>query len=144
MYINRLIEPKLQKSVENFPVTAVLGARQTGKTTLVQKYISHIGNAIYLDLERPSHRNRLTEPELFFEANRGHLICLDEIQLMSDIFPVIRSVIDDHNLNLKLLITGSASPELLRQSSETLAGRIAFLFLSGFVLPEIKNIVSLH
>ncbi len=144
MYINRLIESKLQKSVENFPVTAVLGARQTGKTTLVQKYISHIGNAIYLDLERPSHRNHLTEPELFFEANRDHLICLDEIQLMPDIFPVIRSMVDDHNLNLKLLITGSASPELLRQSSETLAGRIAFLFLSGFVLPEIGNIVSLN
>ncbi len=144
MYINRLIEPKLQKSLENFPVTAVLGARQTGKTTLVQKYISHIDNAIYLDLERPSHRNRLTEPELFFEANRDHLICLDEIQLMPDIFHVIRSMVDDPNLNLKLLITGSASPELLRQSSETLAGRIAFLFLSGFILPEIENIVSLN
>ena len=144
MYINRLIENKLNRSVKNFPVTAVLGARQTGKTTLVKNLINQIDNAIYLDLERPSDINKLSDPELFFVANKNHLICLDEIQLMPDIFPVIRSVVDDQNLKLKFLITGSASPNLLRQSSESLAGRIAFHFLSGFVLPEIENLIDLN
>ncbi len=114
MYINRFIENKLEQSIENFPVTAVLGARQTGKTTLVKKIISRIDNAIYLDLERPSDRNKLADSELFFAANGNHLICLDEIQLMPELFAVIRSMVDDKTLNLKFLITGSASPGLLR------------------------------
>ena len=144
MYINRSIENNLEQSIENFPVSAVLGARQTGKTTLVKKIISRIDNAIYLDLERPSDRNKLADSELFFAANSNHLICLDEIQLMPELFAVIRSMVDDKTLNLKFLITGSASPGLLRQSSETLAGRIAFLFLSGSLFTEVEPYVNLN
>lgn len=144
MYIPRFVKNRLKQYIEIFPVTAILGARQTGKTTLVKEFISGIENAVYLDIERPSDRNRLADAELFFSSNKNRMICLDEIQLMPEIFPVIRSVADDKALNLKFLITGSASPELLRQSSETLAGRIGFIFLPSFIFPEIEKVTDLN
>ncbi|RLD63130.1 MAG: hypothetical protein DRJ01_04590 [Bacteroidetes bacterium] len=139
MYLKRQISAKIKKSLSLTPATAILGARQTGKTTFVKHLLKNYKSAFYLDLEKPSDRNMLNEAEHFFMINNNKLICLDEIQLVPDLFPVIRSIIDDDDYNIKFLVTGSASPNLLRQSSESLAGRIAYFELSPFLLQEISE-----
>jgi hypothetical protein len=121
----------------DFPAVAILGPRQCGKTTLARAVTAEINNCIYLDLERPSDRNKLHEPELFFRENQSRLVCLDEIQRIPEIFTVLRSVIDSSDRNGQFLILGSASPDLIRQSSESLAGRIAYIELPPFVPTEV-------
>ena len=120
------------------PVVAILGPRQCGKSTLA-KYFLEARNAIYLDLQNRVDRNKLNEPELFIEQHRDKLICLDEIQLLPDFFSFLRSEVDADRRPGRFLILGSASRDLIRQSSETLAGRIAFLSLSPFLLDEIEG-----
>lgn len=85
----------------------------------------------------------LEDPENFFRVFNNRIICLDEIQLVPDIFPVMRSIIDDEEFDIKFLITGSASPHLLRQSSETLAGRITYFYLTPITLNEVDDTISL-
>ena len=92
---------------------------------------------VYLDLEKPSDRNKIQEPELFLRMNRDKLVCLDEIQRVPDLFEVLRSIIDERDRNGQFLILGSASPDLIRQKSETLAGRIGYLELTPFVFAEV-------
>jgi predicted AAA+ superfamily ATPase len=111
-----------------------------GKTTLARGL--EIGKPIhYLDLERPSDIAKLTDPELYLGKFADHLVILDEIQRLPDLFPVLRSLVDERRRAGEacgqFLILGSASPELLRQSSETLAGRISYLELSPFNLTEL-------
>lgn len=146
-YIKRQIEPELRECLFDFPATAVLGPRQCGKTTLAQKIIADKPTALYLDLERHADLAKLQEPELFFAQHRGKLICLDEVQRLPDIFPLLRSIIDSHAGNGHFLLLGSASRELIRQSSETLAGRIAYLELTPLLYQEIaksEKIISLQ
>jgi hypothetical protein len=142
-YINRASESALKKALNQAPVVAILGARQCGKSTLARTYLSsqRVPN-IFLDLQDRSDRNKLNEPELFFERHRDTLVCLDEIQLAPDLFSVLRVEIDKHRRPGRFLILGSASRDLLRQSTETLAGRIAFLELTPFLLSEVANVVS--
>jgi len=90
-------------------------------------------------LERPSDLAKLQDPEAFFRLQRGRLVCLDEVQRAPEIFPVLRSILDETGKNGQLLVLGSASPELLRQSSETLAGRISYLELAPFSLSEVGD-----
>lgn len=142
MFVQREIEEKVRKSLNNSPVTAILGPRQCGKTTLIKKISNDFPDSIYLDLEKPSDKIQLTDAETFFKMHPDKLICIDEIQMLPDIFPVIRSIADDKSMNIRFIITGSASPELLRQSSESLAGRIMYFELSPFLLTEIENIIS--
>jgi len=131
----------LQKEIiyhfDDYPVIAIVGARQVGKSTLAKSIISNYDNAIYLDAERPSHRQLLDDAEQFFELNHDKLICIDEVQNIPDIFSVIRSIVDD-NKSIKFLILGSASPEVLQQS-ESLAGRIAYFELPALQISELKN-----
>lgn len=143
MHIKRNITARIDGSMKTSQVTAILGARQVGKTTLSKALISKIPDALYIDLEKPSDRDMLTDPENFFRVFNNRIICLDEIQLLPDIFPVMRSVIDDEEFDIKFLITGSASPQLLRQSSETLAGRITYFNLSPIALYELDDTFSL-
>ena len=142
-YLTRKLESELSERLGVMPAVAILGPRQAGKSTLAKKFLSGIENSIYLDLERPSDLNKLRDPEAFFQVNRGRLVCLDEIQRSPDLFPVLRSIIDEEQRNGQLLILGSASRSLLRQSSETLAGRISYLELSPFLLSEITEPFSL-
>ncbi len=93
----------------------------------------------YLDLELPSHRNKLRDAESFLRANAARLVCLDEIQRAPELFPLLRGLCDEDRRPGRFLVLGSASPELLRQSSESLAGRIAYLDLTPFLLTEIDN-----
>ena len=139
IFIDRLLQEKISASLAAFPAVAILGPRQCGKSTLAQQILRHRDESVYLDLERPSDLQKLTEPELFLGGHRNRLVCLDEIQRMPDIFPVLRSEIDAHRVNGRFLILGSASPELIRQSAESLAGRIAYLELTALLFREVAT-----
>jgi uncharacterized protein len=121
--------------LEQFPVVAVLGARQVGKTTLARALAAE-GSAAWFDLEHPRDRARLSEPALALERIQG-LVVIDEIQHVPELFPLLRALVDRADKDHRYLVLGSASPELLRQGSETLAGRIAFHVLDGFDLEEV-------
>lgn len=123
-----------------FPAVAVLGPRQCGKSTLARGLIAEIKQSIYLDLERPSDLRKLADPELYFDAHPEELICLDEIQRVPELFAVLRGIIDQRDRPGQFLILGSASGDLIRQSSETLAGRIAQLELTPFLWPEVETV----
>ncbi len=121
----------------SFPVVALIGPRQVGKTTTARQLIaSYSGRAHFFDLESPRDLARLQDPLLTLESLEG-LVVLDEIQRLPDVFPVLRVLADRRGTPARFLVLGSASPELLRQSSETLAGRIAYHEVTGFSLEEI-------
>lgn len=136
-YKSRLLEKDLLRRLHNMPAVAVLGPRQCGKSTLARYLVDKMENGLYLDLEKRSDLNKLRDPEAFFQLNRDKLVCLDEIQLIPELFSPLRSIIDEQKRNGQLLMLGSASRDLIRQSSESLAGRIAYLELTPFHLNEI-------
>ena len=126
--IPRRAESKIREFLEIFPVVAIIGPRQSGKSTLAKEILKNYKwPNIFLDLELPSDLKKLEEAEIFFEQNSQSIVCLDEIQQKPDLFPTLRAHIDKKRENGKFLILGSASPELLKQGSESLAGRIAFV-----------------
>jgi len=119
-----------------FPVVALLGARQVGKTWLAERLGARgFGQVTRFDLENPADLGRLAEPLLALEELRG-LVIIDEIQRRPELFPVLRVLSDRPRRPARFLILGSASRDLLQQSSETLAGRIAYHELGGFDLSE--------
>ncbi len=138
-YIPRNLESELHECLLDFPVVAVLGPRQCGKSTLAKKIISNRKDAIYLDLEKPADLAKLQEPELFLTLHSDKLICLDEVQRLPEIFAPLRAIIDNQGRKGQFLILGSASRDLIQQSSETLAGRIAYLELTPFLYSEIDK-----
>jgi predicted AAA+ superfamily ATPase len=142
--IKRQAQSEIARLLEEFPAVGVLGPRQVGKTTLAEEIAASVNpEPIYLDLERPSEAARLSEPEEYFELHKGKLIILDEIQRVPELFQILRGVIDrrrrEGHRTGQFLILGSASLDLLKQSSESLAGRIAYKELSGFTVAEIDN-----
>lgn len=123
--------------LKRYPVVGLIGARQVGKTTLawmLGRYDRQIG--AYFDLENPEDYVRLSDPMLGLRDLRG-LIILDEVQLKPEIFPVLRVLADRARSGAKFLLLGSASPELIQRSAETLAGRIAYHELNGFSIREV-------
>ncbi len=138
-YINRQISNLITQYLQHFPAVAILGPRQCGKSTLAKQLIKDNPNSVYLDLEKISDRNKLNDPEMFFRINSNKLICLDEIQKQPELFSTLRSIIDENNRNGQFLILGSASRDLIKQSSETLAGRIIYTHLTPFTLSEINE-----
>lgn len=121
------------------PVVALLGPRQVGKTTLAREVAAEwSGRVTFFDLERPSDLARLQDAELALEPLRG-LVVLDEIQRRPDLFPFLRVLADRPRRPARFLVLGSASAELLRQESESLAGRIRFHELPGFDLSEVPS-----
>jgi uncharacterized protein len=139
LYFQRIESDKIKQYLENFPAVAILGPRQCGKSTLARHILNDYPEAIFLDLENPEDRMKLTDPGLFFQLHKEKLICLDEIQRIPEIFPLLRSVIDQSNCNGQFLILGSASRELINQSSESLAGRLSYLELTPFQFTEIEQ-----
>ncbi len=118
-------------------MVAILGARQVGKTTLSQQIArSQTKPCHHFDLENPPDLARLDDPHLALSDLQG-LVVLDEVQRRPDLFPVLRVLADRRPTRARFLVLGSASPELLRQSSETLAGRISYYNLPGFLLSEV-------
>lgn len=143
MYIKRMLEDKILSLLSYFPAVAVLGPRQVGKTTLVKEISKRIvGETIYLDLENPADLGALIHPVEFLKSVSQKTVIIDEIQRRPDLFPVLRSVIDQNRVNGRFILLGSASPELLFLSNETLAGRIVYFELTPFAHLEIQHIAD--
>ncbi len=140
-YISRLAEDNLRRALGRSPAVAILGPRQCGKSTLAREFLKDVDSVI-LDLQDRMDLNKLNEPELFFDRYRSKVICLDEIQRLPDFFAVLRSEIDRDRRPGRFLILGSASRDFLRQTTESLAGRIAYLDLTPFLVREISGIRS--
>ncbi|MGQ0650107.1 MAG: ATP-binding protein [Gemmatimonadaceae bacterium] len=128
---------RVTRLLREFPVVAVLGARQVGKTTLARQVAERRrGPTITFDLEDAEDLRRLADPLLTLRATRG-LVIIDEIQRLPDLFPTLRVLADEPATTRRFLVLGSAAPDLLRQSSESLAGRIAYHELEGLRLDEV-------
>ncbi len=126
---------EIRKALKRSRITALVGPRQAGKTTLARQIVP-LDSPAYFDLEDPRSLARLAEPMTALAPLRGVAV-IDEIQRRPDLFPVLRVLADRHPLPARFLILGSASPDLLRQSSETLAGRMETVTLTGFALDEV-------
>jgi len=134
--INRIrLKQTIQQKLETNRVVALIGPRQCGKTTLAREFVP-IESINYFDLENPVSLAILDQPMTALEKLSG-LVVIDEIQRRPDLFSVLRVLADRETLPARFLILGSASPELLRQSSDSLAGRITYLSMSGFSLEEV-------
>lgn len=135
--LNRRLYPIIEHALGRFPAVALLGPRQAGKTTLARTIAATHAGTLYLDLERPSDLAKLADPELFLLRHAGHLVVLDEIQRCPELFSILRALIDENRHPGRFLLLGSASPQLLKQASESLAGRISFHELSPFDVSEV-------
>jgi predicted AAA+ superfamily ATPase len=142
--IIRSIEKEVLESLSYLPSVAVLGPRQVGKTTLVKKIMAQLDKpSVYLDLEYFADRDKLKiAPDLYFQEHQNKVVILDEIQRMPELFPLLRSMIDQNRQAGRFILLGSASPDLLRQSSETLAGRILYLEMQPLHYREINPKIS--
>jgi len=138
-YINRNLAADIKETLKHFPVVAITGPRQCGKSTLVRHLLQYDKEFLYLDLERESDLRKIDEAEWFFQSQRNKILCLDEIQRKPEIFPLIRSLVDEWKTNGCFIILGSASRDFLKQSSESLAGRIAYKRLTPFLWDEINE-----
>ena len=144
MVIRRRTQATIQDRLGDFPAVVLLGPRQVGKTTLARAIAGRRGDrALYLDLERPADRRRLDDADAYLRAQTGRLVVLDEIHRLPGLFEVLRGIIDDRRAagrrSGQFLLLGSASLDLMRQASETLAGRVAYVELapvSGRELPR--------
>lgn len=129
----------VEQLLEIFPVVGLIGPRQVGKTTLARQLVAgRTDVAAYLDLEDPADLARLAEPDLALRSLRG-LVVLDEIQHKPEIFRLLRVLADRDPSPARFLVLGSASPDLLQQTSESLAGRIGYYELTGLRLDEIET-----
>ena len=129
---------QVQAELRAYPVVCLLGARQVGKTTLAREIAKAHRRVVTYDLEDPDQLARLDEPMLELRRQTG-LIVLDEIQRRPELFPVLRVLADERPIRRRFLVLGSASPELLRQSSESLAGRIAYVEVAPLDLSELPK-----
>jgi uncharacterized protein len=125
----------IKKSIQTSPITALLGPRQCGKTTLARFLADTLEEFTYFDLEDPTDLAKLSAPKLTLETLEG-LIVIDEIQRKPDLFPLLRVLSDRSEIKSRFLILGSASPRLIRNASESLAGRVRFIDISGFSVLE--------
>lgn len=144
--ITRRASSKLNELLGRFPAVVLLGPRQVGKTTLAKQCAVERGG-IYLDLESQRDLNKLSDPEDYLSQREDHLVILDEIQRVPELFPSLRGLIDEGRTrglrDGRFLLLGSASLELIQQSSETLAGRIAYLEMQPLDALEVRR-ESLH
>jgi len=140
--IDRRVQPQLLRLLREYPAVALLGARQVGKTTLALEVADDIPS-IYLDLESPADRARLSDPELYLADHQDELVVLDEVHRLPGLFQSLRGLIDrgrrEGRKASRFLVLGSASLDLMRQSGETLAGRIAYLELTPFNVLEVDD-----
>jgi predicted AAA+ superfamily ATPase len=144
--IERTIKQDVIRLLKDFPAVAILGPRQSGKTTLAKSVASIMKKqVVYIDLEKASDRNALADPEIFFAEHRKKLVVIDEIQVLPQLFTVLRPEIDEYRKSCRFLITGSAAPELVKGVSESLAGRIAYKELTPINLTEaVRQKISLR
>lgn len=137
--IERAMTGLLRRRLEELPAVALLGPRQCGKSTLAKALIAGTEKSLYLDLERPSDLRKLEEAEAYLERYSSAMVCLDEVQRVPELFATLRSLIDDDRRPGRFFLLGSASRDLIRQTSETLAGRIGFLELTPLLVDEVAS-----
>lgn len=135
MVVRKRIQEAIAAALKRLPGVALLGPRQCGKTTLARQVAAEVGGRIF-DLENPDDAAALENPMLALEGLRG-LVVLDEVQRRPELFPVLRVLMDREGAPAKFLLLGSASPFLVRGVTESLAGRVAFIDLQGFLLDEV-------
>ena len=137
----RQSQQKLIQRLQQFPAVGLLGPRQVGKTTLAFAQKALYPDALYLDLELPSAQRQMDDPEAFLMAHAQQLVILDEVQRMPELFGILRGVIDQRRrmgqASGQFLLLGSATGVLMQQSSESLAGRVAYVELPPLLAPEI-------
>ena len=140
--IKRSITHRLEKLLERTPAVVLTGSRQVGKTTLARK-IARKRDAVYLDIENPRDLARIEDIQQFCELNEGKMIAFDEVQRAPGMFDTLRVIIDSYSQRgLRtghFLLLGSASIDLLRQSDESLAGRVSYLELGPLRAREIDE-----
>jgi len=137
--IERQFVSELQDRLSFYPGVVLLGARQVGKSTLARYIAKQTPGAVFLDLELPADRARLDNPAAFFAAHRNHLVVIDEVQTFPELFAQLRPEIDAARHAGRFLLLGSASGVLLRQSAESLAGRVSYLELSPLLWGEVQS-----
>ncbi len=138
--LKRRIQEDIARSLIQFPAVGLIGPRQAGKTTLSKMIAAEYSRPVtYLDLENPQDVQKLDDAQLYLQQFKDNLIILDEAQRKPELFPLLRSLIDQDRRPGRFMILGSASPSLKRQASESLAGRIAYHELPPFTLDEIAN-----
>jgi uncharacterized protein len=143
--IHRHIQTQVQEALSYFPVVSIIGPRQVGKTTLAKTVEKTLNiPTLFLDLERDSDRQKLAEPELFLQQYTDRCVIIDEIQNIPTLLPLLRWLVDQDRRPARFILTGSASPDLIRGSTETLAGRIAYFELMPFSLTEIGDLKSMY
>jgi uncharacterized protein len=135
--LNRELQALIERRLRQTPAVVMLGPRQVGKTTLAAAIAALHPSAMLLDLERASDRAALQQPELFFAAHRDHLLILDEVQLAPELFAALRPEIDADRRAGRFLLLGSASGDFLRQSGESLAGRVSYVELTPLLAAEV-------
>ena len=131
-YVERSLTTDLKADLALFPAVALIGPRQCGKSRLAAKIAEFYPGSLRLDLENPRDRAKLSDPQLYFESNASRFVCIDEIQLIPELFPVLRAEIDRDRRPGRFLILGSASRALVNRSAESLAGRIGYRELTPF------------
>lgn len=142
--IQRALFKKLEKSLNSVPIVALLGSRQVGKTTLAKQLADQFHKtATYIDLESDADYNKLTDAESYLKRFDGELLIIDEVQRKKDLFRILRSIVDRRKSKGErtghFLLLGSASKDLLQESSESLAGRIRYLELTPFTVWELST-----
>lgn len=144
IYLARRAEQEVRDSLARNPVTALIGPRQCGKSTLARRLVAGRRDTVFLDLELPSDQRKLAEPEWFLREQTEKLVCVDEAQTRPDLFPLLRALVDADRRPGRFLLLGSASRDLLRQGGETLAGRIHYVELTPFLWPELAKTAKTH
>ncbi|MBI4229261.1 MAG: ATP-binding protein [Planctomycetes bacterium] len=143
-YIPRDLKAILVRDLGRYPAVAMVGPRQCGKSTLARMLASQHAETIYLDLDLPVDRHKMeTDPEEFLRRNAAATVCLDEIQRVPDLFGLLRALVDEDRRPGRFLLLGSASPALLKQGSQTLAGRLAVRELTPLLRHETAQKIAL-
>lgn len=138
--ITRKIAEQIKKSLAFFPAVGIVGPRQVGKTTLALQLQGQLSkDTLYLDLELDSDRFKLSRAEWFLSQHADKCVIIDEVQRMPELFPLLRALIDQKREPARFILLGSASPDMIRHSSESLAGRIAYFELMPFGYPEVVD-----
>lgn len=143
--IKRSLQKEIEKLIKAFPAIVVLGPRQVGKTTLMKQVAKNSKRkSLYLDLEKTSDYETLKrDAQEYLLSYKDDCILIDEIQRMPQLFPLLRAVIDEKRKAGRFLITGSAAPDLLKGASESLAGRVVYLYLHPVGLHELPESITI-
>jgi uncharacterized protein len=144
--IQRTLQASIEKALKVFPAIVILGPRQVGKTTLIKLIAKNSSKkTIYVDAEKNSDFEKLQHtPEEFLQSYVNDCVLIDEVQRIPTLFPLLRAMIDEKRKPSRYIITGSASPELLKGASESLAGRVVYFYLHPIGLHEIPPTISMH